>query len=151
DNFAGWLFEFRTDTFSDGDALSHGIAGWPELFSESFADEHDSGRSSIVAIGEQTSADERNLEDFEIAGGDRFPRAAAVSGSLPQWPAFDDERQPQSALQRQAARLCDGHNTRQAFDTALRFAHELLDAGSLVESRRRKRHLHGQDVVGVEA
>ena len=63
DDLAGGLFELGAVTLAEDQAF-----GQRELARKGFADDGHPGGGSVVAIGEDASAQDRDFEDIEIAG-----------------------------------------------------------------------------------
>ncbi len=149
DNLARRLVE-DTRSFGDADALSDGICLWPILLSHRLIDHRDPRRRAVVASVEETSADEPDVKDIEIAVRNVGPFRSAVRIAVDQRPPFDGKRQAQRVLERQAGSCSGGFNPGHRFDTLLRRASHVVDGAGPVESGSGQRRGERQHVVCVE-
>src|SRR5205823_6356347 len=101
---------------------------------------------AIVLVGEASSAKNRNLEDFEIPRRYGRPRAAAMPGTFFEWATDDLERQPEPALEGNAARRAGLYDARERLKPVHSLTDGLIHRGRRRESRPGERHLHRQHV-----
>ncbi len=113
--------------------------------------DHDHGRRrGIVTIAEYASALAWHLETIEETRGHIIPRSAAVRRTLGERTTFDDEAEPQAAIERQVG---TGGRRFHAGNRVYSFQHLIRhpgNAGGLLVSCAGERGLHGEDVVCIE-
>src|SRR5262245_21200824 len=90
DNLARRLLKARAKSFPDQELLIQWIAAGPESPSHGLVDNHYAWRLQAVTIREIASANERNLENIEIAGRDNHPAARSMRGAVQRPPDDND-------------------------------------------------------------
>ena len=151
DNLPRGLFKLRPHRMPDHDLLADRIFLGEELLGQRFVDEGDTRRSGRVLIGEFAAAQDGDSEQLVVVGRGAHPSRLPADPWTDRPAVHDGERETELTLDGEAAgkgRFFDAGNGVEPLSAVVR---ELGHSGRLFEARAGQRHLHGDDVVGVEA
>ncbi len=139
--------KIRPNVFANDDLVVQRVGVHPILLRHRLIDDHHWSTGGIIAVRKRPSSNDRDAENFKIAGSDGQPAPPAWSIVRP---ADDVERKSVSSLQRDAAGSRRCLNARQIANPVETLPHDLLHAGGLLKSFAGKRHSHSENVMGVE-
>jgi hypothetical protein len=145
------FFEFGAEAVARRDARAEFISLRPIFFGHRFVDDDHVIGNHLVALVEFAAAEERDAKHAEILRRNIAPLNVAVEIAVRWGHAFDRERQINASVHGQAACEADRFDAGNRANATLDFLRGRRHRRSLRKAIAGERHLHGENVVRVEA